>query len=106
MEEVTLGVGLVIEIGLIIGTIVIVSSYIRKFSRKYNKYQLNEQYYKSLYEQNPDAVIIFDTEGKFISANKAVSLYGFSEDELIHKPFTEFLLPEDLSRVMGHFAKL
>jgi diguanylate cyclase (GGDEF)-like protein/PAS domain S-box-containing protein len=105
MEEVTLGVGLVIEIGLIIGTIVIVSSYIRKFSRKYNKYQLNEQYYKSLYEQNPDAVIIFDTEGKFISANKAVSLYGFSEDELIHKPFTEFLLPEDLSRVMGHFSQ-
>jgi diguanylate cyclase (GGDEF)-like protein/PAS domain S-box-containing protein len=105
MEEVTLGVGLVIEIGLIIGTIVIISSYIRKFSRKYNKYQLNEQYYKSLYEQNPDAVIIFDTEGRFISANKAVSLYGFSEDELLHKPFTEFLLPEDLDRVMGHFSQ-
>jgi diguanylate cyclase (GGDEF)-like protein/PAS domain S-box-containing protein len=105
MEEVTLGVGLVIEIGLIIGTIVIISSYIRKFSRNYYKYQLNEQYYKSLYEQNPDAVIIFDTEGKFISANKAVSLYGFSEDELLHKPFSEFILPEDLDRVMGHFRQ-
>lgn len=105
MEEVTIGVGLVIKIGLIIGTIVIISSYIRKFSKNYSKYQLNEQYYKSLYEQNPDAVIIFDTEGKFISANKAVSLYGFSEDELLQKPFTEFLLPEDLEMVMGHFSQ-
>ncbi|MFP7299276.1 EAL domain-containing protein [Neobacillus niacini] len=105
MEEITLGLVLGIGIGLIIGTIVIYASYIRKFSRNYNQYQLNEQYYKSLYEQNPDAVIIFDTEGKFISANKAVSAYGFSQDELLQKPFAEFLLPQDLDRVMGHFSQ-
>jgi diguanylate cyclase (GGDEF)-like protein/PAS domain S-box-containing protein len=103
MGEIFLGVGLAIEIGLIVCTILIIISYKRKISRKFTNFQLNEQYYKSLYEQNPDAVIVFDLEGKFISANQAVSLYGFTEDDLLHKPFTEFLLPKELERVTAHF---
>ncbi|MEH7012314.1 PAS domain-containing protein [Neobacillus niacini] len=66
---------------------------------------MNEQYYKSLNKQNPDAIIIFNLEGKFVGANKAVSVYGFGEDELLHKPFTEYLLPKDLERVMAHFIQ-
>ena len=105
MEEITLGVGLAIEIGLIIATILIISSYVRKYSKNNTNLQLNEQYYKSLYEQNPDAVFIFDLDGKFIIANKAVSNYGYSVEDLIDKPFTEFLLPKDIDRVVAHFIQ-
>lgn len=103
MEELALWVGIVIKIGLIIATILIVSSHLRKYSRNHTDLQLNEQYYSSLYEQNPDAVMIFDTEGRFVSANKAVSIYGYSAEELIDKPFSDYLLAEDIERVVAHF---
>jgi diguanylate cyclase (GGDEF)-like protein/PAS domain S-box-containing protein len=103
MEEITLGVGLAIEIVLIIVTILIISSHLRKNSRNNTNLQLNEQYYKSLFEQNPDAIFIFDLNGKFVVANKAVSIYGYSVEELIDKPFADFILPNDLERVTAHF---
>jgi diguanylate cyclase (GGDEF)-like protein/PAS domain S-box-containing protein len=105
MEEITFGVGLAIEIGLIIATILIISSHLRKKSRNNTNSQLNEQYYKSLFDQNPDAIFIFDLDGKFVVANKAVSIYGYSVDELIDKPFAEFVLPNDLERVTAHFLE-
>ncbi|MDM5331703.1 bifunctional diguanylate cyclase/phosphodiesterase [Neobacillus sp. CF12] len=103
MEEITLGVGLAIEIVLIIVTILIISSHLRKNSRNNKNLKLNEQYYKSLFEQNPDAIFIFDLNGKFVVANKAVSIYGYSIGELIDKPFADFILPNDIERVTAHF---
>ncbi|MFJ5762673.1 EAL domain-containing protein [Neobacillus sp. NPDC093182] len=103
MEEITLGVGLAIEIALIIATILIISSHLRKNSRNNTNTQLNEQYYKSLFEENPDAIFIFDLNGKFVVANKAVSLYGYNVEELLDKPFAGFIFPDDLERVTAHF---
>jgi diguanylate cyclase (GGDEF)-like protein/PAS domain S-box-containing protein len=105
MEEITLGVGLAIEIALIIATILIISSHLRKSSRNNTNIQLNEQYYKSLFEQNPDAIFIFDLNGKFVIANEAVSIYGYSVEELIDKPFAGYVLPSDLERVTAHFIE-
>ncbi|WHX98647.1 bifunctional diguanylate cyclase/phosphodiesterase [Neobacillus sp. DY30] len=103
MREIILGVGLVIEIALIITTIFIMSSHLRRNSRNNTNIQLNEQYYKSLFEENPDAIFIFDLNGNFLVANKAVSLYGYTAEELINKPFTGYILPKDLEKVMAHF---
>jgi diguanylate cyclase (GGDEF)-like protein/PAS domain S-box-containing protein len=105
MMEITLGVGLAIEIVLIIATILIISSHLRKNSRNNTNMQLNEQYYKSLFEENPDAIFIFDLNGKFVVANKAVSFYGYRVEELIDKPFTGFIIPKDLEKVMAHFLQ-
>jgi diguanylate cyclase (GGDEF)-like protein/PAS domain S-box-containing protein len=105
MEEITLGVGLVIEIGLIIATIVIISSHLRKNSRNNTNTKLNEQYYKSLFEENPDAIFIFDLDGKFLVANNAVSLYGYGVEDLLDKPFAGFILPKDLEKVTAHFCQ-
>jgi diguanylate cyclase (GGDEF)-like protein/PAS domain S-box-containing protein len=105
MEEITLGVGFAIEIVLIIVTILIISSHLRKNSRNNTNLKLNEQYYKSLFEQNPDAIFIFDLNGKFVVANKAVSIYGYSIGELIDKPFSDFIHPNDLERVTAHFIQ-
>jgi diguanylate cyclase (GGDEF)-like protein/PAS domain S-box-containing protein len=105
MEEITLWVGLAIEIVLIIATILIISSHLRRNSRNKTNIQLNEQYYKSLFEENPDAIFIFDLNGKFVVANKAVAIYGYSVEELIDKPFADFILPNDLERVTAHFVE-
>jgi diguanylate cyclase (GGDEF)-like protein/PAS domain S-box-containing protein len=105
MEEITLWVGLAIEIVLIIATILIISSHLQRNSRNNTNIQLNEQYYKSLFEENPDAIIIFDLDGKFVVANKAVAHYGYSVEELIDKPFADFVLPNDLERVTAHFVE-
>ncbi|WP_260631529.1 bifunctional diguanylate cyclase/phosphodiesterase [Neobacillus niacini] len=105
MEEITLWVGFAIEIVLIIATILIISSHLRRNSRNNTNIQLNEQYYKSLFEENPDAIFIFDLNGKFVVANKAVSIYGFRAEELIDKPFTGFILPKDLEKVTAHFLQ-
>lgn len=105
MEEITLGVGLAIEIALIIATILIISSHHRSNSRNNTNSKLNEQYYKSLFEENPDAIFIFDLDGKFLVANKAVSLYGYCVEELLDKPFAGFILPKDLEKVTAHFRQ-
>jgi diguanylate cyclase (GGDEF)-like protein/PAS domain S-box-containing protein len=105
MEEITLWVGFAIEIALIIATIIIISSHLKRNSRNNTNIQLNEQYYKSLFEENPDAIIIFDLDGKFVVANKAVSIYGYSVEELIDKPFAGFILPKDLEKVTAQFIQ-
>jgi len=105
MEEIFLWMGFAIEIVLIIATILIISSHLRRNSRNNTNIQLNEQYYKSLFEENPDAIFIFDLNGNFVVANKAVSNYGFKVEELIDKPFKGFILPKDLEKVMAHFLR-
>jgi diguanylate cyclase (GGDEF)-like protein/PAS domain S-box-containing protein len=103
MGVVTFYIGVAIEIALILATILIISSYLRKNSRNNTNIQLNEQYYKSLFEENPDAIFIFDLNGNFLVANKAVSTYGYRVEELIDKPFTGYILPRDLEKVIAHF---
>lgn len=76
----------------------------KRFSRQKTQLQLNEQYYKSLFEQNPDVVITFDLNGVFISANKAVSsIFGYSVDDLVNKPFVPLIVPKDLEKALVQF---
>ena len=47
----------------------------------------NEQRYRSLFEQNVDAVFTFDLEGRFVEANPACeTVSGYSPDELRRHP--------------------
>lgn len=66
----------------------------------------NRQIYKSLFEQNPQAVYSFDLQGKFLSANEVVvNLTDCSIEELLKISFIPFINPEDLDMVMDHFLK-
>jgi diguanylate cyclase (GGDEF)-like protein/PAS domain S-box-containing protein len=85
--------------------LLITSKFVRKVSRQTEKLELSEQYYKSLFEQNPDIIITFDLEGNFLSANKAVSVFGYTVDELIHKSFVPLIIPEDVESTMNNFRK-
>lgn len=84
----------------------IVFMYDRRFSKRSRELQLNEQFYKSLLDQNPDSILTFDLHGKFLSANQAVStLFGYQVEDLLNKPFTTLILPDDLDKAIEHFKK-
>jgi PAS domain S-box-containing protein len=95
----------VVLTSLMVISLLITAKFVRKVSRQTEKLELSEQYYKSLFEQNPDIIITFDLEGKFLSANKAVSLFGYTEEELIYKSFIPLLIPQDVESTMNNFRK-
>ena len=45
---------------LMVIIVLITAKFVRKVSRQTEKLELSEQYYKSLFEQNPDIIITFD----------------------------------------------
>ncbi|WP_052353819.1 sensor domain-containing protein [Neobacillus jeddahensis] len=86
-----------------IASFLFIVSFDRKFSEQSQKILLHEQYYQSLFEENPDPILTFDLEGKILNANKAVHDYGFTIKEIINKPFTFFLVPKDIDSTVEHF---
>ncbi len=65
----------------------------------------SEQHYRSLYEQNPDAVYTFDLEGRFVEANPACeALTGYAIEELQGTPFLDLIVPEDRARADAAFV--
>lgn len=74
--------------------------------RKRAEMRLEEgkQAYKSLFDQNPDAVFLLDRSGTFTNANAAVlELVGHTLGALRTMNFRQFVPPEDLERINHHF---
>ena len=66
----------------------------------------SEQRYRSLFEQNPDAVFTFDREGCFVAANPACErISGYTMAELLRVPFLQMIAPEDQARVETAFQR-
>lgn len=66
----------------------------------------SEQRYKSLYENNPDAICSFDSDGIFISVNPATEkITGFPADELLQKSMKHMIVPQDAEHWEQHFQK-
>ena len=64
----------------------------------------SEQRYRSLAEQNPDAVFTFNPEGCFIAANPACErVSGYTMAELLQIPFLQMIAPEDQARARSAF---
>ena len=62
--------------------------------------------YRSLFEQNQDAVYSFNREGRFLSANAACEgLSGYSAQELLQMGFRGLIVPEHLGRADAMFQK-
>ncbi|MDQ2800067.1 MAG: PAS domain S-box protein [Armatimonadota bacterium] len=62
----------------------------------------NEQRYRSLFEQNADAVFTFDLEGRFVDANHACEdVSGYSPAELYQTSFLPLVVPEDRERTVA-----
>jgi len=66
----------------------------------------NEQRYRSLFEQNVDAVFTFDLEGRFVDANPACrTVSGYDPEELRHTYFLPLVVSEDQQRTQELFQK-
>jgi PAS domain S-box-containing protein len=63
-----------------------------------------EQEYRSLFDQNPDAVFSLDLQGRFTNVNKGVSdLTGYSREALQGADFRKFVHADDVARVYDHY---
>ncbi len=66
----------------------------------------NEERFRSLFENNLDAIFSFDRNGRFYSSNPAASrLSGYSEDELGAINFHALCVPEDFKRTREAFQQ-
>jgi PAS domain S-box-containing protein len=59
-----------------------------------------ESRYHSLVENIPDVIYSVDYEGNILTINKAVLAYGFTQEELIGRAFTDLIHPDDRERVI------
>ncbi|HSO58410.1 MAG TPA: EAL domain-containing protein, partial [Paenisporosarcina sp.] len=86
--------------------LVLISSYLdAKFSNQTAQLKINEQYYKSLFEDNSEAILLFDLEGRFLQFNQSVNeLYGYTFEELLHQSFTTLIIPEYLEMTINQFS--
>lgn len=64
----------------------------------------SEQYYKSLFEHNPDIVSSFDLNGCFISVNRVIEkITGYNKEELLSQPFTSFIVKDQIPQILHYF---
>ncbi|MFT4416294.1 EAL domain-containing protein [Fredinandcohnia humi] len=97
---VVLGVFLLIIVGII------TTYYQQKLFKHIDKLKNQELYYKSLYDLNPDAIIMTDLNGIIIKLNEATeSLSGYKSKDVLGKTFHHFIYEPDLHYIVGQFQK-
>jgi diguanylate cyclase (GGDEF)-like protein/PAS domain S-box-containing protein len=92
----------------ICGKILLFGSVIDITEQALAQYQLqeNNERYKSLFENSPDAIFTFDDVGKFISVNPASeTITGYSMNELLEISFAPLVISEDLPLAIKHFEE-
>lgn len=66
----------------------------------------NQERFKSLYDNNPDAVFTFNVEGNFINANPGCKdLAGYDTEELLEMSFISLIVAEDLDSALYYFGE-
>ncbi|HEU0053316.1 MAG TPA: PAS domain-containing sensor histidine kinase, partial [Longimicrobium sp.] len=70
------------------------------------RYEESRQRYRSLFENNPDAICSFDLSGNLRTANPAAeALTGYAVDELLSSTFWELVVAADRERARALFAR-
>ncbi|HYR09883.1 MAG TPA: PAS domain-containing sensor histidine kinase [Longimicrobium sp.] len=70
------------------------------------RYEESRQRYRSLFENNPDAVFSFDLDGTLRTANPAAeSLTGYDADDLRSATFWSLAAPDDRERLRRLFSR-
>jgi diguanylate cyclase len=69
-----------------------------------NKLQINREYFKSLFNHNPDAVFSIDLKGKIISVNKvAVQMTCYRREELLGMYFSRLVKRDDVKEFIRYY---
>lgn len=70
------------------------------------QYEESRQRYRSLFENNPDAVFSFDLEGSLVSANPACErMSGLAVEELVERALLSLVVDEERARVWKCFEQ-
>lgn len=65
-----------------------------------------DQRLAELFGSSPDPIFAFDTDGRIVSGNAALEhLTGCTMRELLGRPFTDIVSPDDQARAYRHFAR-
>ena len=68
--------------------------------------QLNEQIFRSLFDQNPDAVYSLDLEGRILTANGGLErLTGYPMADMLNQPYMPFIAPEQRDATHAQFTR-
>jgi PAS domain S-box-containing protein len=63
--------------------------------------------YQNFFETSPDLLCTFDQDGHFMGINQTWGdVFGYTDAELIDKPFIQFVHPEDQKSAAAQFQKL
>jgi diguanylate cyclase (GGDEF)-like protein/PAS domain S-box-containing protein len=97
--------------GILLTIILILTVFLKKHSNTKEKMERliidGEKRYKSLFANNPDPVISFDTEGNITSVNPEAEICsGYSQPELLTMNFAKMVIPEELNKVNHFFEKV
>lgn len=99
----TLAIVLAFAIIVLLLFVLFGSYFWERITAQFIKAQTLEQYYQSLFEQNPDIVITLDLNGNFLSVNRVLERYGYTESELQHRPFMPLIVPDQLEKTIKNF---
>lgn len=66
-----------------------------------------ESRYRSLFDKTNDAVFIVDPNQRVLDVNHlAAELLGYTPDQMIGKPYADFIAPEEKQKVQDNFRRL
>ncbi len=67
---------------------------------------LSESGIKKFFQMSTDMLGVFSSEGYFLEMNHAwESLLGYTREELMSKPFIDFVHPEDIERTLKEYEE-
>ncbi|MBF0294733.1 MAG: response regulator [Magnetococcales bacterium] len=70
-----------------------------QLSERTRELEASENRFRALVQTVPDIIYRIDEEGKFLFVNHSIRKLGYEPEELIGKPFTQLIAPEEEERV-------
>ena len=71
---------------------------LRSLNQAFRRASLSESYYKMLFDEAPDGILIVDENNRIVIANAAIyKMTGYSPEEVIGHDPLDFVAPEDLA---------
>src|SRR5206468_2439533 len=62
---------------------------------------------QAIFDNSHDVICVFDAEGRFRQVNRhAEALWGYRPDEMVGRPCTDFIHPDDVTATLAEFHRV